>query len=108
MSASERGAAVAAPGPLTMSDLVALEVVSAAASQCARVRWLSANDDILEGTARSIGDDQGMFLADGQDVRTGYLRITSLAGFDHYIAVTALMRMVNDGEFAIDHERSRS
>jgi hypothetical protein len=89
--------------PLTMHDLVALETVARAAQTNAKVRWLSANlGEILEGTARSIGDERGMFLAGDDDVRDGYLRITSTGGFDYFLPVAKLVELVHEGGFAID------
>jgi hypothetical protein len=89
-------------GPLTMRDLVALEEVARAAQTNAKVRWLLQSGDIAEGTARSIGDERGNFLSWGEDVRDGYLRITNKGGWDHFVPVTKLIELVQEGGFAID------
>lgn len=88
--------------PLTVSDLVALSTVAEAAQHGARVRWLSDNDDVLEGTARSIGDERGMFLANDDDVRDAFLRITSTSGWDYFVPMARLAELVKEGGFAID------
>jgi hypothetical protein len=89
-------------GPLTMHDLIALETIGSVASASSRVRWLLDSGDIAEGTARSIGDERGNFLRSDEDIRDGYLRITSVQGFDYFLPVTDLMKMVHAGEFARD------
>lgn len=89
-------------GPLTMSQLGQLQTIAEAAQTNARVRWLNAHSDVMEGTARSIGHEDSTFLGTDEDVRDGFLRITSVMGFDHYLSVTGLMAMVERGEFAID------
>jgi hypothetical protein len=88
--------------PLSISDLVALETVARAAQTGARVRWLTDSGDVGEGTARSIGDERGMFLANGEDVRDAYLRITTIAGFETFEPVSRLAELVKGGGFAID------
>jgi len=88
--------------PLTVSDLVALSTIVETVQHGSRVRWLSDDNDVLEGTARSIGDDRGMFLGNDEDVRDAFLRITSTSGFDYFVPMTKLAELVREGGFAID------
>ena len=85
---------------LTMHDLTCLQIVAGAAERCAKVRWLNESGDILDGVARSIGDEQGNFLRSDEDVRDGYLRISST--FEYFLPVTEVMEMVSRGAFGID------
>jgi hypothetical protein len=84
---------------LNMRDLTSLQMVAEAAERSSRVSWLDG-DDVREGTARSIGDQRGNFLRTDEDVRDGFLRITSVTGFDYFLPVTQVMIMVREGEFA--------
>jgi hypothetical protein len=56
----------------------------------------------MEGTARSIGTDTGAFATSDDDIRDMFLRVTSVAGFDHFLAVSWVAEAVSRGEFGID------
>jgi hypothetical protein len=88
-------------GPLTMSDLTSLQVIAQAAETNSRVSWVT-DGPVLHGTARSIGDERGNFLSGKDDVRDGFLRITSKTGFEYFLPVTQLIHMVRDGYLALD------
>ena len=89
-------------GPLSMADLVALGTIAEAAQGNRKITWLGRNENIEVGTARSIGDDHGNFKIESGDVRDGYLRITSVTGFEHFIPIMDVVGMVQRGEFALD------
>jgi len=84
---------------LTMRDLVALEVIATAAERCARVARVLPSGTPVYGTARSIGNDRGAFLGRDEDVRDGYLRVTTREGFETFWPVRELMPLVHSGEF---------
>lgn len=92
---------------LTISDAIYLNQVIDAASQSAKVAWVNDEDaeagDVRYGTARHIvqGPDDIGFLRNDQDVRNGYLRITSRTGMEVFLPVRDLMRMAAEGRFAI-------
>lgn len=85
--------------PLSIADVVALDRIVRACSH-KRVRWLTERGDLLDGVARSIGDQNGNFLQRGEDVRDGYLRISGT--FEHFLPVKRVMEMLGAGEFAVD------
>lgn len=87
-------------GILTMTQLVQLETIAGAAQRTAKVARATDDGEVLYGIARSIGDERGMFLGHDTDIRDGYLRVTSRAGFEHFWPVAELMREVSDGLFA--------
>jgi len=88
--------------PLTIPVLVALGTIMQAAQGNLKITWLGKNENIEVGTARSIGDQHGMFLRGDLDVRDAYLRITSVTGFEHFIPIMDVVGMVQRGEFALD------
>lgn len=69
---------------LTIADAVALADVVRWVQCNARLRWLDDRGEIAEGTARSIGDDRGNFLASTDDVRDAYVRITTAMGWEWF------------------------
>jgi len=88
--------------PLTISVLTALGTIADAAMRSEFVTWSpDQGETIFQGTARSIGDERGMFLAHDQDVRDGFLRITSVTGMEHFIPIMELVIMVQEGAFAV-------
>jgi len=87
---------------LSLNDLVLLGEIARAAAGCRRVRRLIDGDRLVEGTARSIGDERGNFLASGEDVRDGYLRVTLTSGLEAFWPVMDLVAAMNAGELAID------
>lgn len=55
--------------------------------------------DIVYGTARYICAPSGAFLRSDEDVRDGYLRVTTDNGWDVFWPVRDLMPEVASGEF---------
>ena len=90
---------------VSIPQVYQLHVIIDAAARGARVRWLASDGyTILEGTARHIvqSPDNFGFLGGDQDVRDGYLRITSVTGMEHAVPVRRLMALVDGGGFAVD------
>jgi hypothetical protein len=88
--------------PLSMSVLGALGTIANAAQGNEFVTWTrDGGDTIHQGTARSIGDERGMFLGRDHDVRDGFLRITSVTGMEHFIPIMELVIIVQEGGFAV-------
>ena len=87
---------------VTIGDVLALAEIVSAASESAKVAWVNGQGDVMYGTARHIvrGADDYAFLGTNQDVRDGFLRITSQQGFDHALSVRYLMNAMAKGEFA--------
>jgi len=57
----------------------------------ARLAWIDERGDIRRGTARSIGDDQGLFLASGVDVRDSHVRITTADGWEWFVPMADII-----------------
>lgn len=87
---------------VTISDVFALHAVVDAASRCAPVARL-VGSDVVYGTARSVGDQEGRFLASGEDVRGAYLRVTTSAGWEVFWPVAELAAEVPEGAFVVDY-----
>jgi hypothetical protein len=87
---------------LNMRNVTAAAQVMAAAEGNRRVRRL-VDDRVVEGVARSIGDQQGYFVRGDAPLEELYLRVTGSTGFDYYWPLPELMQQVLCGEFAVDH-----
>lgn len=88
------------PAPVTMNDLHALTEITDAAIHCYRVRRLMpGTDNVIEGVARSIGDERGNFLRRDQDCRDGYLRVSGL--FEYFWPVQELMPQIHEATFVV-------
>jgi hypothetical protein len=70
--------------PLTIADAIAIGDVLTWCQRNARLRWLTDNGDIAEGTARSVGDASGNFLRSTDDVRDSFVRITTATGWEWF------------------------
>jgi hypothetical protein len=66
-------------------------------------RLMEESGDIIEGVARSIGDDRGNFLASGEDVREGKLRVTTTMGWEVFWPMRELIADHQQATFII-HE----
>jgi hypothetical protein len=90
---------------LTITDAVNLNVVISAAQGCKHVTRLiregNAEGVTVNGTARSLGNDQGMMMP-GLDVRDMFLRVTTEHGWEVFWPVRELMDDVSEGFFALD------
>lgn len=76
---------------LTIPDVVSIGAIVEAAQHSYKVARLMDSGDVVEGTARSIGNQNGAFLATGDDVRDGYLRVTTMQGMEVFWPVHALV-----------------
>ena len=85
-----------------MRDLLALSEIARAAAGSRPVRWLTGDGRIVQGTARSVGDERGNILNDDEDVRDGYLRVTLTVGLDVFRPISDVVAQLRDGEFVID------
>lgn len=87
---------------LNLRDAVALSTVLRAAQTNARVTWLVENGETITGVARHIVHDPetAAFLNDDDDVRDGYLRVSST--FEHFLPVREVIELVWRGEFVIE------
>jgi phage-related protein len=89
--------------PLTMHDVITLSAIVQAAINGKRVAWIHhVTEEVIYGTARSIGDGIGNFLKPVVDVRDGFLRITSNAGSDYILPMSTVTRMYDEGAFVVD------
>lgn len=86
---------------LTLTEAVELATVIGWAQRNARLRWLDDRGDIHEGTARSIGDDRGMFTQ-GADVRDCHLRITTAMGFEWFVPMSDVISRVHGSTMVAD------
>lgn len=88
---------------LTLSQAGQLSEVISATMGNRRVARLLDDGNVVTGTARSIGDQNGCSDWDS-DARDQYLRVTSDMGFEHFWKVSDLMSLVMTGEFVIGYE----
>lgn len=77
------------------------DVVRAAEHNATVARLIDGN--VIVGTARSVGDDRGCALHRA-DVETLFLRVTSLAGFEHFWPVADLATERRAGLFVPDYQ----
>lgn len=86
---------------LNVAKACQIQTILDAAQRGSRVRWLTANNDIIEGVARALCVARGGgFLGAGDDVRDGYLWISGT--FEHWLPVRDVMTMIGNGEFGVD------
>jgi hypothetical protein len=92
--------------PFTLSDYNAVEPVIEAATKKARVARALDDGRVVKATARAITDRGGNFLH-GEDIREGYLWVTTREGWEQFWPIRVLMDEAPDGWFAIYdwHER---
>lgn len=82
---------------LTVGEAVNLATIIGWAQGNLRLSWLDDRGDVAEGTARSIGDEQGNFLNGTDDVRDGFLRITTASGFEWFVPMADVLDRVQQG-----------
>jgi hypothetical protein len=82
---------------LTIQDTTALAEIIGWCQRTDRLMWLDDRGDVAYGTARSIGDANGNFLAAGEDVRDAYVRITTAMGFEWFVLVAEVMVRQQEG-----------
>jgi hypothetical protein len=84
---------------LTLTDALAVAELISYAQRNAKVARLTEGGRVVYGTARSIGDQRGNFLLNTEDVRDGYLRVTSRIGVEYFWPVRELMAEYLTSEF---------
>lgn len=91
---------------LNVSDVVALGTIINACG-VRKVRWLDEDtNDLREGVSRSLvrTEDPGSpFLSGEDDMRDGFLRITTWTG-EITMPVRKVMEMVKTGHFVVEDE----
>lgn len=92
---------------LTIGDVIALaNIIRYAQGERRVVRIMPDGGpnagEILRGTARSIGNDRGNFLATGEDVRDAYLRVTLDTGWEAFWLIGELIGENSEGYFTED------
>lgn len=82
---------------LNAQNAVALATVVQWAWSGQKVRWVTnENLDVLEGTVRSFGDERGNFIANSEDVRDSFLRITTVNGFEVFMPMQEVIDHVRN------------
>ena len=80
---------------LTVAEVVTLAAIVDASRRQVPVTWIGESGDTLTGTMRSLE------ISRGQDVRECRVRVS--ATFEHWFPMAAVVKMVDDGEFALDY-----
>lgn len=89
---------------LTVSEAVGLGMIMQAAQRGAVVaRVMDVPDGFVWGTARSVGDERGVFARPGEDVRDCFLRVTLSSGFEAFWPVTVLVEEYSQSLFVVDY-----
>jgi hypothetical protein len=88
---------------LSVHDAYALGRIIEACWRSQKVaRLMDGSGDIIEGTARSIGDQRSNFIGAGEDVRDAYLRVTTTHGWEVFWPITDLIRDFQTAIFIIE------
>ena len=93
------------PRILTITEVSQLAVLHQMARTNARVAWIDPEKKQYEtqfGTARSIGDENGNFLNERDDVRDAFFRITTSMGWELFLPVSKACEMVGNGYLVED------
>jgi hypothetical protein len=94
------------PGMLTQGDAIVLGKLLAGVKEGRKVTFsLNDGDTIRTGVLRHVvageAPSEWGFLHNDRDVRTGFVRITSL-GFDMALPVTRIMDLIRDQMFVVE------
>lgn len=86
-------------GTLDIGTAVRLATIIGWTQRGTRVVWLipDGNGRTDSGTVRSVGDLSGNFLNRTDDVRDGFVRITTTSGWERFVPVTQMVDMVANG-----------
>jgi hypothetical protein len=90
---------------LTAADATALAAIIEMVIRTDKVARVApkghyAEGDIIYGTARSLGDENGYFLTNKDDIRDAYLRVTTRGGMEAFWPVKDLVAEFNVDTFA--------
>jgi hypothetical protein len=88
---------------LSIGEAVDLAAIVRCCRGASVARFNETTGDVTYGTARCIGDERGNFLADGEDVRDAYLRVTTVNGWEVFWKVSDLLPEVRSGYFVSDY-----
>lgn len=90
---------------LRQPDAIALAAIITAAHTGAHVAR-DRGGDIIEGTARSIGDHLGAYLGPDEDVRDGLLRVTTVNGWEAFWPMVELVEEYKQLTFVVEEDAS--
>lgn len=85
--------------PFTLSDFNKIAQIVEAAQGNQRVAFLLEDGRIVQGTARSLGDENGYFQMGTEDIRTLHLRITTETGLERFELVSDLTEQLGSTFF---------
>jgi hypothetical protein len=90
---------------LTVAQAAALGAIVRAAREQQRVAWVNDDsaDGITWGTARGIGDIRGDRACGTDDVRDCFLRVTTVQGWEAFLAIPDVIRDAQRGLFVTDY-----
>ena len=91
---------------LTINEVTSLAEIVGWCQRNDRLMWLDDRGDVAYGTARSIGDERGNFLARGDDVRDAYVRITTAMGWEWFVLVAEVIERQQAGTMVRDQVAS--
>lgn len=89
---------------LSIADAVSIGAIIGAVHHDSKVARLMSSGDVIVGIPRSIGDSRGAFLASGEDVRDGFLRVTSTTGWEHFWPMSDLIREHQATTFVLGYQ----
>lgn len=89
---------------LTITEVHQLSELARMAQTNARVAWIDEENGntTQTGTARSIGDENGNFLNEKDDVRDAFFRITTAMGFELFMPVQKAMNLIGKGYLVVE------
>ena len=89
---------------LNITDACTIADIIRAAQGNQPVTRLLENGNILGGTARAICETpSGGFLSHDQDVREGYLWVTTQGGLEQWWPMAEVIELVQSGELALNY-----
>ena len=89
---------------LTITDACTLADVIRAAQGNQPLARLQDNGEVLGGTARAIcSSPSGGYLSGDQDVREGFLWVTTQSGWEQWWPIREVVALVQAGELALNY-----
>lgn len=87
---------------LTINEVVTIAAILRAAQENQPVAFVADNGQVLDSTARAIcACEGGGFLGGKEEVRDGYLWVTTASGFERWIPMREVIERVADGTIAL-------
>lgn len=83
---------------LSVSDAIAIGTILDYTIRCAKVAYMM-DEEVIWGTARSVGDESGNLTPEGTDVRDCYMRITTQMGWEMFVPMKKLIPAYHEGTF---------